>query len=166
MSESAPVSSSWLVNFSEMETWYFQYILNITIKLSFLHARDLCFWDFVGLLCWGRGFVYLHVCLSACLSVCMSVCLYVCLSVPLLLSTLPPCMREICVLEILLVCCTGGVGLCVCPVARYTACTHSWRSDSSSVAKVSVSPSLTRLKKCRPPSYSAKGTQPIDLSLF
>ena len=69
----------------------------------------------------------------------------------------PPCMREICVLLILLVCWTGGVGLWVWPVARYTACTHSVRSESSSVAKVSVSPSFTRLKKCLPPSYSVQG---------
>lgn len=46
----------------------------------------------------------------------------------------------------------GGTGLCDWPVARYIACTHRIRSCSSSLAKITVSPSLTALKNVRPPS--------------
>ncbi len=46
----------------------------------------------------------------------------------------------------------GGTGLCDWPVARYMACTHRMRSCSSSLAKITVSPSFTALKKARPPS--------------
>lgn len=69
----------------------------------------------------------------------------------------PPCMREICVLDILLVWTTGGTGLWVWPVALYIACTHRVLSFSSSVAKVTLSPSFTQLKKYFPPKPSASG---------
>lgn len=49
----------------------------------------------------------------------------------------------------------GGTGLCDWPVARYMACTHRMRSCSSSLAKITVSPSFTALKKARPPSRPA-----------
>lgn len=50
----------------------------------------------------------------------------------------------------------GGTGLCDCPVARYMAWTHKMRSCSSSLANITVSPSLTALKKARPPSKPAR----------
>ena len=72
------------------------------------------------------------------------------------LADRPPCMRESCVLLILLGwTAAGGTGLCDWPVARYVACTHSVRSASSSVANVTWSPSFTVLKKNLPPSRSA-----------
>lgn len=46
----------------------------------------------------------------------------------------------------------GGTGLWDWPVARYMAWTHRIRSCSSSLAKITVSPSFTALKKVRPPS--------------
>lgn len=46
----------------------------------------------------------------------------------------------------------GGTGLWDWPVARYMAWTHKMRSCSSSLAKITVSPSFTALKKARPPS--------------
>lgn len=46
----------------------------------------------------------------------------------------------------------GGTGLCDWPVARYIACTQRILSCSSSLAKITVSPSFTALKKVRPPS--------------
>ena len=48
--------------------------------------------------------------------------------------------------------CVGGMGLWDCPVARYMAWTHRMRSCSSLLAKITVSPSFTALKKVRPPS--------------
>lgn len=50
----------------------------------------------------------------------------------------------------------GGTGLCDCPVALYMAWTHKIRSCSSSLANITVSPSLTALKKARPPSKPAR----------
>lgn len=49
----------------------------------------------------------------------------------------------------------GGTGLWDWPVARYMAWTHRIRSCSSSLAKITVSPSFTALKKARPPSRPA-----------
>ena len=49
---------------------------------------------------------------------------------------------------------SGGVGLCNWPVARYNAITHKCDSASSSAANTTLSPSLTALKKNRPPSRS------------
>lgn len=46
----------------------------------------------------------------------------------------------------------GGTGLWDWPVARYMAWTHRMRSCSSSLAKITVSPSFTALKKALPPS--------------
>lgn len=46
----------------------------------------------------------------------------------------------------------GGTGLWDCPVARYMAWTHRIRSCSSSLAKITVSPSFTALKNVLPPS--------------
>lgn len=46
----------------------------------------------------------------------------------------------------------GGTGLWDWPVARYMAWTHRMRSCSSSLAKITVSPSFTALKKVLPPS--------------
>lgn len=56
----------------------------------------------------------------------------------------------------------GGTGLWDCPVARYMAWTHKMRSCSSSLANITVSPSLTALKKARPPSKP--GIQGINTS--
>ena len=58
----------------------------------------------------------------------------------------------------------GGVGLCVCPVARQIACTHSWRSFSSSVAKYMLSPSFTRLKKYAPPPICTRSNRRYEKS--
>lgn len=52
----------------------------------------------------------------------------------------------------------GGTGLWDWPVARYMAWTHRMRSCSSSLAKITVSPSFTALKKARPPSKPETGT--------
>lgn len=46
----------------------------------------------------------------------------------------------------------GGTGLWDWPVARYMAWTHRIRSCSSSLAKITVSPSFTALKNALPPS--------------
>lgn len=46
----------------------------------------------------------------------------------------------------------GGTGLWDWPVARYMAWTHRIRSCSSSLAKITVSPSFTALKNVLPPS--------------
>ena len=43
----------------------------------------------------------------------------------------------------------GGTGLCDCPVARYMAWTQRMRSCSSSLANITVSPSLTVLTSQR-----------------
>lgn len=48
--------------------------------------------------------------------------------------------------------CVGGTGLCDWPVARYIACTQRILSCSSSLAKITVSPSFRALKNVRPPS--------------
>ena len=53
--------------------------------------------------------------------------------------------------------CVGGTGLWDWPVARYMACTHRMRSCSSSLAKITVSPSFTALKNALPPSKPGEG---------
>lgn len=59
----------------------------------------------------------------------------------------------------------GGTGLWDWPVALYMACTHSIRSCSSSLAKITVSPSFTALKNVRPPSRPERPTQKATLCL-
>lgn len=60
----------------------------------------------------------------------------------------------------------GGTGLCDWPVARYIACTHRIRSCSSSLAKITVSPSFTALKNVRPPSRPEGWTVEEVLNLW
>lgn len=59
----------------------------------------------------------------------------------------------------------GGTGLCDWPVARYMACTHRIRSCSSSLAKITVSPSFTALKNVRPPSRPGPRAQTIHTAV-
>lgn len=79
----------------------------------------------------------------------------------------PPCILEM--VEFLPAVVTRGVGLWDWPVARYMAITHKWHSFSSSHASRILSPSLTALKKYRPPSRSGEIielTFGIDISLI
>lgn len=52
----------------------------------------------------------------------------------------------------------GTTGLCDCPVAVYNLLTQICRSSSSSVAKMTWSPSFTALKKNLPPLCSSSAT--------
>lgn len=59
----------------------------------------------------------------------------------------------------------GGTGLWDWPVARYMAWTHRMRSCSSSLAKITVSPSFTALKNALPPSKPGRrGRQALKMA--